>query len=93
MKTKSLILSIATAALAFAATPAEAGPRSRNGCNPEYSDRYRTGGWNNGACYQPVRCYQQVRYVPVYSYSPRPALQIGFSFGGNRAYGSRGGCR
>ena len=91
MKTKPLIVSLAivVSALAFAAT-AEAGPRYRSHCN----DGYRGVGWNNWSHYQqPVRCYQPVRYVavPTYGYYRRPAVQIGFSFGGNNGY--RGGCR
>lgn len=89
MKTKSLtlVLTVTVAAFAFLATPAEAGGKKYK----KYRDTecYRGGG--NYGYYQPRTFYRPVQYYrPVYPvapvWGPRPLIQIGFGFGGNRGY-------
>ncbi len=101
MKTKSLLLGLALvlSGCAFVPFPAQAGPGYRvynnNSCEPAY----RGNGWGNRSYgyRQPVRYYRPVQYAPSYGYYQRPAVQIGFSFGGgggwNNGWNRGGNCR
>lgn len=89
MKTKSLtlVLTVTVAAFALLATPAQAGGKKYK----KYRDNDCYRGGNSYGYYQQRNSYRPVQYYrPAYPvapvYAPRPFIQIGFGFGGNRGY-------